>query len=101
MAKKLSPEAREALEGFFADVLLNVMIGMVKANSVEAEFAKIREAAKKLTTEQMQRIATIAGKRYAERANPSPGKLSKERVAILKKEALEFALKHLENETDT
>ena len=46
MAKKLSPEAREALEGFFADVLLNVMIGMVKANSVEAEFAKIREAAR-------------------------------------------------------
>ena len=66
MAKKLSPEAREALEGFLADVLLNVMIGMVKAIPSEAEFAKIREAAKKLTTEQMQRIATIAGKRYAE-----------------------------------
>ena|SRR5437867_8451865 len=102
MAKKLSPDAKKALaEEFFTDIFLNFMTGMIKADSVEADYGKIREAVRKLTKEQIHRIATLAGSRYAERSNPSPGKLPKGRVATLKKEAFEFALKQLENETET
>ena len=93
MAKNLPPDAIETLEGFFADILLNVMTGMIKAESVEPKFARIRDAARKLTKQEMQRIAAKAGKYYAEHANPSPRKLSKEEVENLKKDALEFALK--------
>jgi hypothetical protein len=100
MAKKLSPEAKKALaEEFFADIFLKLMIGIIKADSVEADFAKIQAAARKLTQEQIHRIAALAGSRYAELSNPSPGKLPKGRVADLKKEAFEFALKQLEDET--
>ncbi len=86
-------QARDVLEAHFADIFFNLMIGMTKAKSVEAGFAKIREAAKNLTNEQIQRIATLAAKRYVKRAIPSPDKLSKERVSTLYMEALEFALK--------
>ncbi len=49
MAKKLSPDAKKALaEEFFTDIFLNFMTGMIKADSVEADYGKIREAVRKL-----------------------------------------------------
>ena len=92
---KLPPDARETLELFIADILFKIMYAMIKADSVEPKFARIREAAKKLTEEQMRRIAFLAAKYYMKRANPSPKKLSKEQVENLKREALEFALSQL------
>jgi hypothetical protein len=91
--RKLSPDTIEPLAKFFADILLNVMDGMISADSVQPKFAKIQEAARKLTKQEMRRIAAVAGKYYAERANPSPKRLSKEQVENLKREALEFALR--------
>jgi hypothetical protein len=93
MAKKLPPEAIEALATLYSETLFEIMIAMVKARSVEAQFAKIQEAARNLTKTEMRRIADIAGLYCAEHSNPSPGKLSEERWATLKKKAFEFALK--------
>lgn len=99
MAKRLSADAKNALaEDFFADIFLQLMTGMIKADTVEADFARIQKAARELTNDQMHRIAALAGRRYAELSNPSPGKLPKGRVSTLKKEAFEFALAELENE---
>jgi hypothetical protein len=100
MAKKLSPEAQKAIEGLFVDLFLSLMIGMTKSEPVEAEFGKFSGVAKKLTKEQMQRIAALAGKYYAQRASPSPNKLSKKQVAALQVKALEYALEHLDDEQE-
>ncbi len=100
MAKKLSADAQAAIEGLFADIFLDIMIGMTKSEPVEAKFGKFSEVAKKLTKVQMKRIAALAGKFYAQRAKPSPNKLSKEQVAALQVKALEYALEHLDDEKE-
>ena len=46
-------------------------------------------------------MAIIAGKYYAQHANPSPEKLSKDQVDSLKTKAIEVALEQVENETKT
>lgn len=93
MANKLPPDAIEPIATLFSETLYDLMIAMAKAKSVEAEFGKIQEAAMKLTKDEMRRIADIAGLYCAKHSTPSPGKLSKERWATLKRKALEFALK--------
>jgi DNA primase large subunit len=93
LGRTLSPGARKILEDFIADILFKMMNGMIKADQVEPKVAKIREAAMKLTKEEMERIAAEAAEYYVEHANPSPQELSKEEVDNLKREALEFALK--------
>lgn len=95
---KLSPEARKPLAELYGEILFGLIYGMVKAESVEAAFAKIREDARRLTKDQMRRMSDLAGEYFAERANPSPSRLSTEEIEILKKEAFEFALKQMENE---
>jgi hypothetical protein len=101
MAKKLPPDAIEPIATLFSEILFDLMIGMTKAKTVEAEFAKIQDAARKLTKDEMRRIADIAGMYCAKHSNPSPGKLSKERWATLKRKALEFALTTNGNDTET
>jgi hypothetical protein len=102
MARDSSADRRQILEGFFTDILLNVMVSMIKADSVEPKFAKIKEAAKALTKAEMRRIAAQAAKYYVERANPSPKELSDEEVDELKREALAFALiPPTENDSET
>jgi hypothetical protein len=91
VANKPPPEVQSALEEFYAEIFLNIMIGMTKSDSVEADFAKLKEATQQMTKDEMQRIATRAGKFYAERAN-SHGKLSKKKAADLKVRALQFGL---------
>lgn len=91
MAKKPPPEVQAALEEFYAEIFLNIMIGMTKSDTVEADFAKLKEATQKMTKEEMERIAARAGAFYAEHANP-PGKISKAKAADLKVRALQFGL---------
>lgn len=101
MARRLPADARQTLGTFFAHILFNVMTGMTKAKSVEAETGKLRAKLRELTEERMRQVADLAGEYYAERANPSPNKMSPEQVAILKTEAIEYALDKLENETES
>jgi hypothetical protein len=101
MAKILPSDTSDPLEALFGDIFLKLMNGMIKAESVEAEFPKLSAKLKDLTHVRMRRVADLAGKYYAQHASPSPKKLSKEEVASLKTEAIEFALKQLENEPKT
>lgn len=91
MAKNPLPEVQAALVDFYAEIFLNIMIGMTKSDSTEADFARLKEATQKMTKEEMQRIAARAGKFYAERTNPSK-RVSKKKAADLKVKALQFAL---------
>jgi len=100
MATKLPSDALEPVATLYAEVLFEIMTGMVKAKTVETGFGKIQQATKKLTKEEMRRIAEIAGKYCAEHSDSS-GNLPKDRWPILKKRALEFALKTISDETQT
>lgn len=91
--RKAPSDARETLGRFYAEIFLQLMHGMIRAASVEPDLAKIKEATKSLTKNEMRRISDLAGAYYAEHANPSPKGFSKEQVENLKREALEFAFK--------
>lgn len=97
--QRLPQDAREILEGFIADILYKIMVSMIKADSVAPKIPGIEKAAK--TEEQMRQIAAVAAKHYMQRANPSPNKLSEDEVEDLKKESIEFALKHFKDESET
>jgi hypothetical protein len=92
MAGALPSDAIEPIATLFAETLFESMTAMVMADTVEAGFGKIQQAAKKLTKAGMHRIADVAG-RYCAEHYPSSGNLSKDRWTALKKRALEFALK--------
>jgi hypothetical protein len=92
MARKLPSDAIEPLATLYAETLFEIMFAMAKADTEEVGFGKIQEAAKKLTKAEMHRIADIAGKYCAEHSHTS-GNLPRERWPILKKRALEFALR--------
>jgi hypothetical protein len=89
VAKKPPPEVQAALEELYATILYDIMIGMTKSDTVEADFAKLKEATQRATKEEMQRIAARAGRFYAQNM---PAKLSKKKSADLKVKALQFGL---------
>jgi hypothetical protein len=101
MAKNLPPDASDPLEALFGDIFLKLMNGMIRAEPVEAKFPTLGAKLKDLTRARMRRVAIIAGKYYAQHANPSPEKLSKDQVDSLKTKAIEVALEQVENETKT
>jgi hypothetical protein len=91
----MATRASDALDlwaTLFGEALFEIMIQMTKAETVEARFAKIQQAAKKMTKSEIHRIADIAGRFCAEHSNPSPEDLPEEEWETLKKQALEFAL---------
>jgi hypothetical protein len=92
MATRVPPDALDSWATLFGEALFDLMIQMTKAETVEPRFAKIQQAAKKMTKSEIHRIADIAGRYCAEHSNPSPGELSREQWERLKKRALEFAL---------
>jgi len=91
MATKLPSEALEPVARLYAESLFEIMDAMVHADT-EVGFGKIQEAAKKMTKAEMHRIADIAGKYCAEHSDSS-GNLPRERWPVLKRRALEFALR--------
>jgi hypothetical protein len=100
MASRLPSDAQGTLGEFFGHILFNVMIGMTKAEKVEEKHGKLGARLKELTEERMRRVATFAGRYYAQHANPSPKRLSTEQVATLKTKAIEFALEQLDNDAE-
>lgn len=92
MASKLPSDVLEPVARLYAESLLEIMDAMVHADTEEVGFGKIREAAKKMTKVEMRRIAEVAGKYCAEHSGSS-GNLPRERWPILKRRALEFALR--------
>ncbi|HJX84251.1 MAG TPA: hypothetical protein VJ723_07910 [Candidatus Angelobacter sp.] len=95
MTKTATSDAQPKLEDFYGDIFFEIMIGMTKAETVEAEYAKFRETARQWTKEQLRRIAGLAGQYYARHANPPP---PKEKVPALKMRAIQWALEQWENE---
>lgn len=92
MATRALPDALDPWATLFGETLYDAMIQMIKAETVEPRFARIQQAAKKLTKSEIGRIADIAGRFCAEHSDPSPGDLSRDEWETLKKRALEFAL---------
>lgn len=92
MASKLPSDVLDPVARLYAESLFEIMDAMVHAKTEEKEFGKIQAATKKMTKTEMHRIADIAGKYCAEHSQTS-GNLPKERWPILKKRALEFALR--------
>lgn len=91
-AKKNSPEVQEAFVTLYEQTFYSIMIGMVKAKPVEDEYAKLREAARALTEQQLRKISRLAGEYYVRNANPSFQGMTRDETGRLKKKALEFAL---------
>lgn len=92
MARRPTPEVREAFVKLYEDVFFELMSSMTKAASIEAKYAKFQDTAKQRTKKQLHQIARQAAEYFVDHSNPNPKKMSKERVDNLKVSAIEFAL---------
>ena len=86
-------EVREAWIQMFERALYELMIGMVKADTNEEEYAEIPEAARVLTQQQMKVIARYAAEYLVGHMNPE--RVSPARLKAVKKQAFAHALKLL------
>jgi len=85
-----------AFEGCF----FNLMVGMIQAETIEEDFAKLRAEVRLKTKAQLKKIAAYAGEYYAEHANPAPGELSEAESTKLTIKALEHALQRFSNDKE-
>lgn len=95
---KLPAKTREAYITFIEEILFSMMIGMVKSEQFEEDFAAFKEAARSLTKTEFRRIARYAAEYYVQEANPSLSRLQAGRLPNLKKRAINHALERLQNE---
>jgi hypothetical protein len=91
-------QVKEAWCLAFEETFFNIMVSMIHAESVEADFEKLQAEVRLKTKEQLKRIARLAGEYYADHANPNPGELSEDESAKLMPRAIEYALKKFSNE---
>jgi len=89
---------KEAWVVAFEGVFFNIMVGMTQAETVEADFAKLRAEVRMKTETQLKKIAQYAGEYYAEHANPDPTDLSEAEATRLTARAIEHALKKFSDE---
>jgi hypothetical protein len=101
MPKRTSKEVKEvkevkaAITTLFEEIFYETMIAMVKAEPYESEYGGFSEAARNLTKTQLRQISKDAAEYYVREVGPSPGKVSRERVSMLKKKAIAYALERL------
>jgi hypothetical protein len=93
-----SKEVKEAFCTVFEKTFFHIMVGMTKADSVEADFAKLQAEVRDKTKTQLKKIARFAGEYYADQTNPDPTTLSEEEADSLQRKAIEFALNKFANE---
>lgn len=93
-----SAETNEAWVTLFEETFFNLMTAMVKAESVEDDYAKLRSAVREKTTQQRRLLSRYAGEYFVKNANPGVTTVSKSETVKLKSKALEFALKKLSDE---
>lgn len=95
---KQPPEVIEAFTVLFEQTFYKIMIGMVKSDPYEADYAEFNVAERNYTEEQLRKIAKYAAEHFVGEMKYSPARLSKDRIKVLKKRAIAYALKRLENE---
>ena len=92
MPSRPSKDFNEAMITLLEETFYQLMIGMVKAEPYEADYAGFREAARDLTKVQLRHISRYAAEYYVREAKPSPSKLSLAQIMALKKRAIASAL---------
>jgi len=95
MARRPPAKVLDAFVKLYEDVFFELMSSMTKAESIEAKYAKFRDAARQQTKEQLHQIAHLAAQYFVEHSNPKPKNMSKARVDDLKVQAIESALERV------
>lgn len=90
----MHPDVASAYKIFFAEIFYQIIMGILKAESSEVEFADLRVPIRRLTESQVRALAELASEFYVTNANP---KVQGDKKAIhsLKRRALEYGLKRL------
>jgi hypothetical protein len=70
-----SRKVAEALKTYYEGIFYELMIGMVKAKSYEADYARFGEEARSLTKRQLRQIAQYASEFFTSHSS-NPAKLS-------------------------
>jgi hypothetical protein len=90
--KPLAPEARERAIIMYSSLIEDEMRGMVKAESHEEQYAKLRAATRALTEQDFKDRARRAAEYFVDHANPAPTKLTKAESDRLLADAIKHAL---------
>jgi hypothetical protein len=92
VTRKVSREASDAWVDMYEGVFFALMQGIVKATSIEEEYAHLESDARHLTQQEMHRIARVAAEHYVRIADPLM-ESTKEQCDKWKREAIEYALR--------
>lgn len=91
--KRVSREVAEAWVDLYETVFVTIMQGILKATTVEEDYANLADEVREKTQEQIHRIARSAAEKFVQLANPDPAAASKEQIAAWKVQAMEHALR--------
>lgn len=94
---RIPTEVANPLEGYFEDIFLGLLMGLLKTQSLEVGFGELRVRARMLTEKQISIVAKNAGAYYFEHLNPGED-LEKREIHALKIKALNHALRRLQDE---
>jgi hypothetical protein len=89
----IKADVADAWVDMYEGVFLALMQGILKATSIEEEYAALQNDVRHATQTEMHKIARIAAEKYVSLANPNPSAASKEQVNAWKREAIEYAIR--------
>jgi hypothetical protein len=92
---RVDPAVVDAWRAMFEDVFLKLMQGIVKATSVEVDFADLEPAVRQLTQQEMHRISSEASVKFVDLAYSAlgAGTATEEQLGSWKRVAIEHALR--------
>jgi len=92
--ESLPPEVAAAYVDMYEGIFFSIMQAMFKATTIEQEFGELETEIRKKTQADLHNIARVASERFVDLANPNPASGSKDQIALWKREAIAYALKH-------
>lgn len=91
--KRASREVVDAWVDLYESLFVSIMQGILKATTVEEEYADLASEVRQKTQEEIHRIARRASAKFVELANPDPSNATKQEIDAWKVQAIEFALR--------
>jgi hypothetical protein len=91
---RISADVAAAWVEMYEGAFLALMQGILKATSVEEEYAGLHSDVRHATQEEMHRLAHVAAERFVMLANPGLSAASKEEIDAWKREAIEYAIRN-------
>ncbi len=91
--KRVRQDVVAAWVDLYESLFVSIMQGILKATTVEEEYASLASEVRQKTQDEIHKIGRLAAERFVELANPDPTNATKEEIDRWKVQAIESALR--------